>query len=319
MTKQTRGAAQVKLNRPINKHSTIQRRRPFWLPAMSFYVLSLAASAGTFFLLWGILHDGKNETPWVEAGLAASIVLGSAVFLREIILRNARERYFNEQRKLDHSLRPAFTSRPAYDQSKFSLEQNAEMLKNIETKSAAARVLARLSDAHREVFDLCEQYLILIENEIPNVAPGSPRIAAFNRGKRKVRELHHYHLMQTVEIESKTLTGSSQLSKSSTDKIEAVERTKELVDSALKYYPADLTLNESKNFLIGLVSSLYIMSEMEFAEKAEKKGDIDNALKHYQDALSKLKIHSDSALIDMDIAEELQMNVTRLKEQTEVL
>lgn len=302
----------------VSKGSAIQvRRRPFWLPAAGFYGLTSAAAAGTFFLVLGILHDGR-EMPWVEAGIAAFVVLGSAVFLREIILRNARERYFRELGKLDHSLRPAFSSRSIpNDKAKLTLEQNAEMVRLIETKSEAARVLARFGEGHREVFDLCDDYLRVIDLEMPNVAPGSPRIGAFQRGKRKVKKLHHYHLMRLVEIESTALTTRAQKLKSNSQKIDAAEKAVDTVGFALAHYPDEKALIDSKAFLDSLVSSLLISSVIEKAERAEKRGDSQKALKLYREALERSDVSSDGEFADVNIADELRVNIVRLEEQTE--
>ena len=76
-------------------------RRPFWLPASNYYVLAVAISAAFFFLVWGILHDGGEETPWITAGIGASILLSGAVILREIVLRRAHDRFVRQQRMME--------------------------------------------------------------------------------------------------------------------------------------------------------------------------------------------------------------------------
>lgn len=294
------------------------KRRPFWLPASGFYFLALGASAGTFFLLLGILHDGREEMPWVGSGLAAAGVLGGAVFLREIILRNARERYFREQSRLDHSLRPAFTSRSKpIDKPKLTLEQNTEMIRLIEAKSEAARVLGKFGESHKEVFDLCDDYLKIIEIEMPTVAIGSPRISAFKRGVGQVKKLHHYHLMKLVEIESTSLTNGSLRFKNTSQKINAAKKAAEVVETALRYYPVENALIDSKTFLDGLVTSLHIGSVVEKAERAEKRGDSQKALKFYREALKKADASIGGEFSDVNIAEEIRANIVRLEEQTE--
>src|SRR5687768_12777364 len=132
---------------------TNRARRPFWLPASNYYVLSIAVSTAFFFLVWGILHDGGEATPWVTAGISASVLLCGAVILREIILRRARMRYFDHQRMMEssvggHHLHGTDPRHP----TKLTLEQNASILREIKQKSDAAKVLSKFSAGHREVF-----------------------------------------------------------------------------------------------------------------------------------------------------------------------
>src|SRR5688572_5597680 len=78
-------------------------RRPFWLPASNYYVLAFALSVAFFFLVWGTLHDGGDEIPWVAAGIGASVILIASVILREFVLRRASMR-FTAQRSLTASI-----------------------------------------------------------------------------------------------------------------------------------------------------------------------------------------------------------------------
>src|SRR5688572_31765962 len=100
-------------------------RRPFWLPASSFYFLVVALALATFFLVLGLYQERSKDNEWVVAGLAASGVLVGGFVLRELVLRHARERFLIEQERLDRNLRhpAAFSSRGA-ESSKFTLEKN---------------------------------------------------------------------------------------------------------------------------------------------------------------------------------------------------
>ncbi|HMJ08909.1 MAG TPA: hypothetical protein VK468_07880, partial [Pyrinomonadaceae bacterium] len=95
---------------PINRYrgQMVRPRRPFWLPASNYYVLAVAIVCGVFFLLWGILNEDGEQTPWIAAGIAASGVLIGAVFLREVFLRSARNKFLSDQRRLDRSLQGVF-------------------------------------------------------------------------------------------------------------------------------------------------------------------------------------------------------------------
>jgi hypothetical protein len=80
-------------------------RRPFWLSASNYYILATAVTIAFFFLVWGIMHEGNEDMPWMVAGIGASLVLGSAVVMREIFLRKARNRYLLAERTLGYNVR----------------------------------------------------------------------------------------------------------------------------------------------------------------------------------------------------------------------
>src|SRR5688572_16352439 len=132
--------------RAVKNHA----RRPFWLPASNYYVLAVAISTAFFFLVWGILHDGGEELPWISAGISASILLCGAVILREIVLRRARKRYAS-QIGAAHRVAINPSAGDLRNRHKLSLEKNAAILREIRQKSDAAKVLSKLSAGHREV------------------------------------------------------------------------------------------------------------------------------------------------------------------------
>src|SRR5688572_30368086 len=87
------------------KNEISRHRRPFWLPASNYYILAASFAIAFFFLLWGIFNDGHEPTPWIPAGIGAAVALGSAVIVREIILRQARNRFLASQRRIDESVK----------------------------------------------------------------------------------------------------------------------------------------------------------------------------------------------------------------------
>lgn len=276
-------------NRRLEHYSRVRFGRkpsPFWMSASSYYILAAAGSIATFFLLWGILHDGHEETPWIGAGLGASIVLGSAVFIREILLIRTRRRIREAERRLDESLSafPASLLNTG-ESKKITLEKNTAMIRRIKKKSEAAKVLRSLSDGHREVFDLCDEYLRMIAMEMPTVAVGSPRLAAFRHGKDVVRDYHRYHLMQWAEIEAKALTHDARSRVRIVDRLKDAQQAVDVVDFALRYYPNEPALVDSLDVLNDLVDSLKIQDLVEKAEKAVAKGNRKRARTLYSDAL----------------------------------
>src|SRR6266850_5525016 len=72
-------------------------RRPRLPSASGFMAAAAAAAAVIFFILWWILQG--EESPWVPAGLAASVVMLVAASAREIVVRRSFARHLHEQDK----------------------------------------------------------------------------------------------------------------------------------------------------------------------------------------------------------------------------
>lgn len=263
----------------------IRHRRPFWLPASNYYILAASVALGFFFLVWGVLNDGQDTTPWIPAGVGAAIVLGSAVILREIILRDARNRFLVSQRKIDESVRGIARRVEERDPAKLTLERNAAILREISRKSEAAKVLGKFAEGHREVFELCEEYLGAVRRELPNVGAGSPRIAALLRGTGVAERYHYYHMLHWAEIESRSLTKEAGKRDKISDKLESTQSALGVLEFALRSYPAESTLLDSQKVLLELLSSMKVTDLMERAERSAFKGNHRRALSLYQDAL----------------------------------
>lgn len=274
--------------RSINRYGggPVKHRRPFWLPASNYYVLAIAVTIGFFFLFWGILQDGFEETPWIPAGVGASIVLGGAVLLREVILRSARNRFLADQRRLDQSVRGiAVQFAGTQNPDKLTLEKNRAILHEIRQKSDAAKVLGKFSEGHREVFELCSGYLTVNARELPNVGAGSPRIAALRRGAAVVAQYHRFHLLQWAEIEARSLTLEAKSHSKTAEKLDTTLKAVNVVEYALKYYPHERSLLDSHDALQDFVTSIKVSSAIEKAERAFFKGNHKRAISLYQDAL----------------------------------
>lgn len=293
-------------------------RRPFWLPASNYYVLAIAVTIAFFFLVWGILHEGRDDTPWIPAGISASVVLIGAVILREVILRKARNRYLSAQKKLDYNLNNiALHGRSSQHANKLSIEKNAAIIKEIEKKSEAARILGKLPEGHLEVFEMCDEYLRINKKELETVGVGSPRLAALRRGKEKVQNLHRFHLLVWAEIESRGLTLEAKNRVTMSEKLETAQKALTVLDSALQFYPGETTLAESAEALREFVASIKISHWVEQAERSAFKGNYKRAISHYRDALfflARENIQNEEKEI---IAEKINFEITKLREITE--
>jgi hypothetical protein len=261
-------------------------RRPFWLPASNYYVLSIALSAAFFFLMWGILHDAGDETPWITAGVSASMLLVGAVVLREVILRRARARQYRLQRQIDASFAgvgPRVGTQPA--RAKLTLEQNAAILNRIKQKSQAAKVLDKFSAGHREVFELCHEYLVRNDEELKTVAAGSPRFSALLKGRNSAAVTHRFHLLQWAEIEARQLINEANVRTAASDRIEAANKAATVIDYALESYPADGDLLASRQVIDEMIVTIKASDAVERAERAAHRQDYREAISNYRDAL----------------------------------
>lgn len=302
--------------KPIQRYrgEVLRPGRPFWLPASNYYVLTIAIATGTFFLIWGVLQDGREATPWVAAGIFASGAIIVAVVLREVILRSARNRYLSNQRRLDRSLQGIIPQTSSHNErEKLTLEKNALILTEIRRKSEAAKVLGRFSEGHREVFDMCVEYLAAADRELPMVGAGSPRIAAFHKGREQAHQFQRFHLLQWAEIEARSYTQEANNRVKIAERLEAAQKALGIVDFALKVYPNEESLLESESALKEFLASIKVSQMIDKAERAEFKGNHSRALTHYNNALFELgrdEVNSDDRQV---ITEKIDAEVERIQ------
>jgi len=286
-------------------------RRPFWLPASNYYILAASVAIAFFFLVWGILNDGQDDTPWIPAGIGAAIILSSAVILREIVLRDRRNRFLASQRQIDQSVRGIAQRAQARDPEKLTLERNAAILREISRKSEAAKVLARFAEGHRDVFELCEEYLGVVRKELPKVAAGSPRLVALLRGTEVASKYHYYHMLQWAEIESRGLTKEAAKRDKISEKLDSAQSALGVVEFALQSYPDEPALLDSQKVLLDLVTSIKIKDLMGKAERSAFKGNHRRALSLYQDALFFLQREHPG--IESELVDHINEEISRLR------
>ena len=260
----------------------LMARRPFWAPASNYYVLAVAIAIGFFFIVWGIMHDSGDDTPWVTAGVGSSILLIGAVILRELILRRARRGHIRHERHI-RSVNPIIDSDRGSD--KLTLERNAILVAEIKKKSEAAKVLGKFSAVHREVFELCDAYLNRNERELGVIAPGSPRLAALLRSRDSIRRHHRFHLLRWAELESHTLSQEARSKGSPGEKVSVTENAIDVIDNALHFYPAERSLLDTRDLLTEMIVSIEVSDCVEQAERAAFNGDLKLARANYRDAL----------------------------------
>lgn len=260
------------------------RRRPIWMPAVSYYVLAVALAAAFFFLIWGVLHDSGVENPWMTAGISSSFIMIGSVLFRELVMRRNRERYLRSETAFAEGR--TIADIPGYGYAgKLTVEQNAALLREIRKRSDAANVLSKFSEAHREVFELCAEYLNLIEDELSRMNAGSPRLEPFLKGRTKAGEAHRFHMLRWAEIEATGLTLKAQTADAAEVRSASAMQALSVVDTALGTYPNERALVDSRALLAELSVSIDAGDSVARAEAAVERGDISAAVRHYREAL----------------------------------
>ncbi|MEP7074323.1 MAG: hypothetical protein ABI878_00820 [Acidobacteriota bacterium] len=261
------------------------------MPAASFYVLALAVAMAVFFAIWWIFREDGDESAIILGGCSASVVLGGAVLVRELVFRRARNRILINQERLDRNLKGVSlnASINSARKDKLTLELNAVILREIKQKSEAARVLGVLASGHQEVFELCDRYLAVSSRELAIVGPGSPRLAALLKGKERAEEFHRFHMLRWAEIEAKALSGEAQSAVKMPARIQAAQRALTVVTIAAEHYPDDPNLTASGDAIREFLSSLKLSDRIEKAEKATSRRNYKQARKHYSEALRSLE------------------------------
>lgn len=315
MTERPNRTNQIRRLPPQIRNKPVKYRRPFWLPASNYYILAAAGAIAFFFLVWGILHEGEEEVPWVPAGIGASLILMGAVFLREIVLRKARNRYLLVQKRLDFNLDNAtLHTKNNVSEKKLTLEKNAEIIRQIQKKSEAARVLMKLSDGHQEVFKICGEYLEINKMELASVGPGSPRLAALRRGQTIAKELHRFHLLAWAEIESRQLTQEAKNRGTIAEKTETAQKALNVIQTALEHYPNERELVESEEAVREFVISIRVGYFVEQAERSVFKGNYKRAVSHYKDALFFLARENKPSRETDLLAEKINLEIQKILE-----
>ena len=255
------------------RHS--RRERPVWLPASTYYFLASAAAIGAFFLVWAILHDAGERSPWIPAGLVASGLLICSGAIRELIVRAVRRQIAIEQRKLDLALLSAPLPRVAINPDKLTLERNAAFLNEIQRKSEAAKVLSSISASHREVFELCEDYIGLVDRELPTVGIGSPRLRPLTKGREYAVRFHRYHMLRWAEGEARGFAHSAASEFDPTRKLERASEVLTALEMASVHYPDESKLRDSESAVRELIASIKAKVLIERAKVEKTAGDDD--------------------------------------------
>jgi hypothetical protein len=240
-----------------------------------------------FFGLWWLLVTSGDETPWLPAALAASVVMLVAVAAREVVMRRAWARYTHElEMRMGSESAQAASAGLQRTPRKASVQATANSLRTLQQRLAKAEEAgAQQPEAHLEAYRLCEQYLLTTEESMRKPGMGTDVRAALRAGQERVRGLQKHHLLSWVRGEAQRLTHEAQRRVSVSDKIETAMRAIDVINEALQIYPAEPELRDSALAVHNFIASVKVAHWVELAERAAFRGRYTRAVARYRDAL----------------------------------
>ena len=222
-----------------------------------------------------------EETPWVPAGLAASVVLLVAASARLFVTRRARVpagRGFTDRERYPHH------SDSHSGRVMRSTSMHAAALRALQKKSAEADE-KDIPDAHRDLYQMCTDYLTGAEKALHSPALQPNGRIALRAGQDKVRDLQKHHLLTWARGSARAFTHEAQKRVRLYEKIETANRALDCIDSALKVFPDEDELNISARAVREFITSSRVAHWVELAERAAFKGYHQRAIDCYKDAL----------------------------------
>src|SRR5690349_24491297 len=283
------------------------------MPSSTEYLIcAIVIALALFFGLWWILVSGGDEAPWLPAGLAASVVLLVALSAREVVMRRAWTRYL-----LENGIREKQSSRSSErgrSQKKgFSSSLNSAALRAIQKRSSAADGPGSSPEMHLDIAHMCQDYLASTDEAIRSGSFGSEKGIAIRAGQERVRALHRHHLLTWARGQAQLLTHEAQQRARTFDKIETATRALDCIDSALRIYPDETELNESRIAIGEFIASVKVAHWVELAERSAFKGHYRRAIDRYRDALFYLNQDVVKEEVRNAGTERIEKEIARLK------
>lgn len=280
--------------------------------SIGYLVSAILIAVGLFFGLWWILVSGGDEAPWLPAGLAASVVLLVALSAREVVMRRAWTRYLLENGISQNQ--PSRSRTSSRSQKKgFSASLHSAALRAIQKQSSVADRPAATPEIHLDVAQLCQDYLASTDEAIRSGSHGSEKGIALRAGQERVRALHRHHLLTWARGQSQLLTHEAQQRARTFDKIETATRALDCLDSALRIYPDETDLSESRVAIEEFIASVKVAHWVELAERSAFKGHYRRAIDRYRDALFYLNQDIVKQDVRMAGTEKIEREIEKLK------
>jgi hypothetical protein len=158
-------------------------------------------------------------------------------------------------------------------------------LRALQKQSADADARDFPPQAHRDLYDLCTDYLNGAERTLQSASLSTEGRLALRVGQERVRTLQKHHLLTWARGSARALTNEAQRRVRLFDKVETANRALECIDSALKVYPDEEELRVSARAVRDFITSSRVAHWVELAERAAFKGYYQRAIDRYRDAL----------------------------------
>ena len=228
--------------------------------------------------------SGGDEAPWLPAGLAASVVLLVALSAREVVMRRAWTRYLLENGIRENSSGRSRESGRSQKKG-FSASCTRLLCARFRNNQPLRIAPGSTPEMHLDVAQLCHDYLASTDEAIRSGSFGSEKGIALRAGQERVRALHRHHLLTWARGQSQLLTHEAQQRARTFDKIETATRAMDCIESALRIYPDETELNESRTAIGEFIASVKVAHWVELAERSAFKGHYRRAIDRYRDAL----------------------------------
>lgn len=284
--------------------------RPLWFSRRIFIALSAVGAVILFLLIFALLYENNEESAFLWASVIAISAWGIAFAGREILVRRAKTQWLLAKEHTNYSAKtlPTTPQKPSW-----TIEQNAVKIKEIQKLAGFANSPEATPANHLAVTRACQIYLETIEETLPTVRVGSPRLAAFRAGQEKAKKLHHKHSLAWAETESRNLTREAMFRATPDEKISVAQKALATIEKTLQVYPQEKKLHESATFLREYIGSTRVARHVEFAEREVFKKHWKKAIDHYQDALFYLSQEYDNLSERESMTEQLEAKIETLR------
>jgi hypothetical protein len=240
-----------------------------------------------FWAIWWLLRSDGEDAPWLPAGLAAGFVILAAAAAREVVMRRAWARY---TREMELVMGAADTPRAAINAKTSSanwsgMQAQVAALRSLQQRLSELDSPNTPPEAHHEAHRLCEQYLAATDEVLRSPGGAAEMRAALRSGQERVRALQRRHMLAWARGETTRLTHEAQRRVRVSDRIETAQRALEVLDEALKVYPAEQELRDSRLAVRNFIASVKVGQWVEMAERAAFRGKYERAVARYRDAL----------------------------------
>src|SRR6058998_335693 len=113
----------------------------------------------------------------------------------------------------------------------------------------------RSADSHREVYELCNEYLSGAERVLQSPRTQADGRVALRAGQERVRELQKHHLLTWARVSAQSLTYEAQQRVRLYEKVETANRALNCIETALRVYPDEEELNVSAHAVREFITS----------------------------------------------------------------